>query len=105
MYTLVAMAPLAIWGVPLAALAFGIPDGFVFAAALVATFGVFVVWMIYSQSNLAKCWRCDHPISRNGPMHWPIVWWTRCSNCGVRHNATPEEARANPMAHLKPGKR
>lgn len=105
MYGLIAMAPLALWGIPLAALIFGVPDEFITGAALVATFSLFIVWMIYRLSSLAKCWRCEHSLSRNGLLHWPIVWWSRCPNCGVRHSATPDEVHANPMAHLKAGRR
>lgn len=67
---------------------------------------VLIGWMIFVQTEWSKCWRCGEPLSR-GPHGWhaPLVLWTRCPTCGVRHAATPDEVHANPMAHLKPGKR
>ncbi|MGH6952449.1 MAG: hypothetical protein ACREH4_16415 [Vitreimonas sp.] len=38
-----------------------------------------------------KCWRCGAPLSR-APVggHWPIVWWTKCPQCGVPHSSAAE---------------
>ena len=94
-----------IWGLPLIAIALGAPDDWVGASAFVGLLTSFSFWITYSLSQWSKCWRCREPLSRKWGWYQAIVWWRACPTCGVRHSATPDDVRANPMKHLKSGDR
>lgn len=105
MYAFLPLGLIAIWGMPSIAFVGGIADDGVATIAFVGATAWFALWIAYSLSDWSKCWRCGHSVSRRRTWHYPIVSWTHCANCGVRHSVTPEQVRANPMAHLKPGDR
>jgi len=52
--------------------------------------GMFLVaaLMFYLQAIHFRCWRCKAPLSLS-PLDWhcPIILWTKCPKCGVRHSA------------------
>lgn len=101
MYGFLPLMLMAIWGVPLLAIALGAADDAIMPLTGVSVFAAFVGWATFNTSGLSKCRRCNHPLSRHHNIYWPIVLWRHCPQCGVRHSATPDEVHANPMAHLR----
>lgn len=102
-YAIAALMLFGIWGLPLIGILIGLPDDWIGASAFVGFLAAFGLWIAYWLSRWSKCWRCSAPLSLKWGGYQPVVWWTRCPTCGVRHSARPDDVRTNPMSHLKSG--